>query len=50
MNDRSQGGSSLKNGEIQLMQNRRINSDDFKGMNSNLDEVNKDNYNEKIGF
>jgi len=38
MNDRSQGGSSLEDGTIQLMQNRRIYGDDNKGMGEYLNE------------
>ena len=50
MNDRTQGGSSLKNGQIQLMQNRRLFSDDGKGIGADLNEVDTTNYNEKEGF
>ena len=50
MNDRSQGGTSLKNGQIQLMQNRRLNSGDDKGMTSQMDERDTSNYNEQVGF
>ena len=39
MNDRSQGGSALTPGTIQLMQNRRIPADDGKGMGENLNET-----------
>jgi len=38
MNDRTQGGTSLSNGTIELMQNRRILADDQKGMSEPLDE------------
>jgi lysosomal alpha-mannosidase len=38
MNDRSQGGSVLKDGRIELMQNRRTWHDDWKGMGEPLDE------------
>jgi len=38
MNDRAQGGSSLYQGSIQLMQNRRVFGDDGKGMDEYLDE------------
>lgn len=41
MNDRSQGGSVLKNGRIELMQNRRLNEDDQRGIDEPLNEVNK---------
>ena len=42
MNDRSQGGSALKPGTIELMQNRRIPTDDLKGVGEYLQE--KDNF------
>ena len=32
MNDRSQGGSVLENGTIELMQNRRLMHDDHRGV------------------
>lgn len=38
MNDRSQGGSSLAEGEIELMQHRRIPADDSRGMGDWVDE------------
>jgi len=38
MNDRAQAGASLAPGNIQLMQNRRIEQDDGKGMGEWLDE------------
>lgn len=38
MNDRSQGGSSLKDGTIEFMQNRRIPADDSRGMGEWVDE------------
>ena len=38
MNDRSQGGSSLFNGQIELMQHRRIPADDSRGMGQWMDE------------
>ena len=38
MNDRPQGGSSLENGTIELMQNRRMMADDGKGAGVPLDE------------
>jgi hypothetical protein len=38
MNDRSQGGSSLKNGQVELMIHRRIQQDDWKGNTEHLDE------------
>lgn len=39
MNDRSQAGSSLSNGEIEFMQNRRVPTDDSRGMGEPLNEV-----------
>lgn len=39
MNSRSQGGSVIKNGRIELMQNRRINRDDWRGMGEPLNET-----------
>lgn len=41
MNDRSQGGSSLADGSIELMQNRRLTQDDWRGVGEALNEVNK---------
>lgn len=38
LNDRAQAGTSLENGKIQLMQNRRLFSDDSRGVGENLDE------------
>lgn len=38
-NDRSQGGSSLKTGQVELMQNRRIPCDDGKGVSEFLNET-----------
>ena len=38
MNDRSQAGSSLKDGRIELLQNRRCNFEDYKGLVETLDE------------
>ena len=40
MNDRSQGGSSLKKGRIELMQNRRLYYDDYRGVGEALNERN----------
>ena len=40
MNDRSQGGSSLTDGSIELMQNRRLLDDDWRGVGEALDETN----------
>lgn len=42
MNDRAQGGSSLRDGTIELMQNREIPADDNKGVGEWLQE--KDQY------
>jgi len=39
MNDRSQGGSSLANGRIELMQNRRLYYDDYRGVGEALNET-----------
>lgn len=39
MNDRSQGGSVIKDGRIELMQNRRLNLDDWRGMGEPLNET-----------
>ena len=39
MNDRSQGGSSLKEGEIELMLHRRLLIDDNRGVNEPLNET-----------
>jgi lysosomal alpha-mannosidase len=36
MNDRSQGGSVLKDGRVELMQNRRCNLDDWRGVGEAL--------------
>ena len=41
MNDRAQGGSSIENGTIELMQNRRLFYDDNRGLNEPLDEMDK---------
>ena len=38
MNDRSQGGSSLKSGEIELMLHRRFLIDDDRGVEEALNE------------
>lgn len=40
MNDRSQGGSSIESGRIELMQNRRLFHDDYRGVDENLNEQN----------
>lgn len=39
MNDRSQGGSSLQDGWIELMQNRRLFKDDHLGVDEALNET-----------
>lgn len=39
MNDRSQGGSALYNGRIELMQHRRLYHDDGRGVGENLNET-----------
>lgn len=41
MNDRSQGGSVLSNGVIELMQNRRLLHDDGRGVGEALNETNE---------
>ena len=41
MNDRSQGGSVLKAGSIELMQDRRLLFDDQRGLNEALNETNE---------
>ena len=46
MNDRPQGGSSLYNGQIELMQHRRISTKDGKGMGYPLNEL--DEFNQGI--
>lgn len=38
MNDRSQGGSVIVDGRIELMQNRRSKLDDWRGVGEALDE------------
>ena len=40
MNDRSQGGSVLESGNIELMQDRRLLHDDGRGVGEALDETN----------
>lgn len=42
LNDRSQGGSSLQKGRIELMQHRRVPVDDNKGVNEYLNELDHD--------
>lgn len=41
MNDRSQGGSVIKDGRVELMQNRRLNVDDGRGVDEPLNETDK---------
>jgi len=41
LNDRSQGGSSLEDGTVELMHNRKIHSDDNKGVGEFLEEHNQ---------
>jgi len=38
-NDRSQGGAVLQKGRIELMQNRRLFHDDYRGVDENLNEM-----------
>lgn len=38
MNDRSQGGASLSEGSVELMQNRRLFYDDYRGVDEALNE------------
>jgi len=42
MNDRSQGGSSLAEGTIELMQHRRLFYDDYRGVDEALNEKDSD--------
>lgn len=42
MNDRSQAGASLYDGRIELMQNRRSNFDDWRGLDEKIDEKDSD--------
>ncbi len=39
LNDRSQGGSVIQNGRIELMQNRRLFVDDDRGLDEALNET-----------
>ena len=39
MNDRSQGGSVIDEGKIELMQNRRLYFDDGRGVDEALNEM-----------
>jgi len=43
MNDRSQGGSVLADGSVELMQNRRLKNDDWRGVGEPLNETNSSN-------
>lgn len=43
MNDRAQGGTSLKEGELELMINRRCLYDDGRGVGQALNETNRFN-------
>lgn len=47
--DRSQGGSSLANGTIELMQNRKFNRDDEKGIGYDFLNEHIDNNNQLEG-
>ena len=38
VNDRAQGGSSLAEGQVELMVHRRIQQDDWRGNSEHLDE------------
>jgi hypothetical protein len=38
MNDRSQGGASLEDARVELMQNRRLFFDDYRGVEEALNE------------
>ncbi|CAD8062927.1 unnamed protein product [Paramecium primaurelia] len=49
INDRSQGGTSLSNGVIELMLHRRLNNDDYKGVNERLNEQEEVN-NQLVGM
>ena len=48
MNDRSQGGSALKEGRIELMQNRRMLFDDQRGVREPLNERDADGSGVKV--
>jgi hypothetical protein len=41
MNDRAQGGSALKDGHVEFMQQRRIPADDGRGMGEFVNETDK---------
>jgi len=40
LNDRSQGGSSYKNGNLEIMIQRRLTQDDGRGVGEPLNELN----------
>jgi hypothetical protein len=42
LNDRSQGGSSVRNGEIEIMVHRRLVADDDRGVGEPLNEKDRD--------
>ena len=44
MNDRSQGGSAIEQGRIELMQNRRLFYDDNRGVDEALNETDENGY------
>jgi len=44
MNDRSQGGSVIDQGTIELMQNRRLFHDDMRGVEESLNETDSAGY------
>lgn len=48
MNDRPQGGSSLNNGVIELMQNRRLMWDDYRGVEEGINEKDAEGYGESV--
>lgn len=48
LNDRSQGGSSLKPGVVELMQTRRSNKRDDKGLSEELTEMDKNGQPTKV--
>lgn len=44
MNDRSQGGSVIETGRVELMQNRRLYFDDARGVGEPLNETDSNGY------
>lgn len=44
MNDRSQAGAVIQKGQVELMQNRRSNDDDGRGVDEPIDEVNANGF------